>query len=333
MKKTLIIAEAGVNHNGHLNFALQLCDAAKEAGADVVKFQTWVTEKLITHNVAQADYQAVNTGKTESQYDMLKRLELSYDDFRKVKAHCDEIGIQFATTVDEKWSLDFVCNELHVPFLKIGSGDVTNIPFLRMQGEKHMPVILSSGMSSLGDVDRAIKTLQEAGCGKLTLLHCTTNYPCPFEQVNLNAMVTLKNAFHLPVGYSDHTNGIEVSIAAVALGAEVIEKHFTIDRNWEGPDQKASTEPEEFKKMVESIRNIETAMGNGIKLPTQSEKDISKVVLKRMVAMTDIHTGDVFNSGNVTVKRNDRGIPAQYWDLMNGTKAKRDYKADEAIEL
>lgn len=333
MSKTLIIAEAGVNHNGKVDLALQLCDAAKEAGADVVKFQTWQTDKLITKNVAQADYQATNTGKTESQYDMLKRLELSYDDFRKVKAHCDKIGIQFATTVDEQWSLDFICDELHVPFLKIGSSDVTNIPFLRLQGQKHMPVILSSGMSSLSDVDRAVSTLQEAGCGDLTLLHCTTNYPCPFEQVNLNAMLTLKNAFHLPVGYSDHTNGIEVSIAAVALGATVIEKHFTIDKNWEGPDHKASTEPDEFKKMVESIRNIETAMGNGIKMPTKSECDISKVVLKRMVAMTEIHKGDILNLSNVTVKRNDKGIPAQYWDLINGTVAKKDYKENEAIEL
>ena len=332
MSHTLIIAEAGVNHNGSLDLALKLCDAAKEAGADVVKFQTWKTEKIITHSVAQAEYQTENTGKTESQFDMLKRLELSYDDFRKVKEYCDKIGIQFASTADEEESLDFLIS-LGIPFIKIGSGEITNIPYLRIMGSKKLPVIISSGMSTLAEVDVALAELRNAGATDIILLHCTTNYPCPMEDVNLNAMITMKNAFKLPVGYSDHTKGIEVPIAAVAMGAKVIEKHFTLDRNMEGPDHLASTEPDEFKKMVESIRNIEKAMGNGEKVPTMSEIDISKVVLKRCVASKKIKTGEIFNENNLTVKRNDKGLPAKYWDLLIGKKATKEYEIDEAVEL
>lgn len=332
MNHTLIIAEAGVNHNGNVEFALKLCKAAKEAGADVVKFQTWKTEKLITRTVSQADYQTENTGKQESQFDMLKRLELSYDDFRKVKAYCDEIGIQFASTADEEESLDFIVS-LGIPFIKIPSGEITNIPFLRKIGGKNLPIIISSGMATLAEVDVALQTLKEAGATDITLLHCTTNYPCPMEDVNLNAMQTLKDAFKISVGYSDHTKGIEVPIAAVAMGASVIEKHFTLDRNMEGPDHLASTEPDEFKKMVESIRNIEKAMGNGEKVPTKSEKDISKVVLKRIVASRAIRVGEILSEKNITVKRNDKGVPAKYWDVIAGTRAKREYAADEAVEI
>lgn len=332
MSHTLIIAEAGVNHNGKLDLALQLCDAAKEVGADVVKFQTWKTEKIITHSVAQAEYQTENTGKSESQFDMLKRLELSYDDFRKIKEHCDKIEIQFASTADEEESLDFLIS-LGIPFIKIGSGEITNIPYLRIMGAKKLPVIISSGMSSFADIDIALQTLKESGATDITVLHCTTNYPCPMEDVNLNAMITMKNAFKLPVGYSDHTKGIEVPIAAVAMGAKVIEKHFTLDRNMEGPDHLASTEPDEFKKMVESIRNIEKAMGNGEKVPTMSEIDISKVVLKRCVASKKIKVGEVFSENNLTVKRNDKGLPAKYWDLLIGKKATKEYEMDEAVEL
>lgn len=332
MAHALIIAEAGVNHNGKLDLALQLCDAAKEAGADVVKFQTWKTEKIITHTVAQADYQTENTGKTESQFDMLKRLELSYDDFRKIKEHCDKIGIQFAATADEEESLAFLIS-LGIPFIKIGSGEITNIPYLRIMGSKKLPIIISSGMSTLAEVDTALSELKNAGATDITLLHCTTNYPCPMADVNLNAMLTLKEAFKIPVGYSDHTEGIEVPIAAVAMGAKVIEKHFTLDRNMEGPDHLASTEPEEFKKMVDSIRNIEKALGTGEKLPTKSEIDISKVVLKRCVASKKIKVGEIFNENNLTVKRNDKGLPSKYWDLLIGKKATRDYEIDEAVEL
>ena len=332
MAHTLIIAEAGVNHNGNVEIALQLCKAAKEAGADVVKFQTWKTEKIITRNVAQAEYQAENTGKQESQFDMLKRLELSYDDFRKVKAYCDEIGIQFASTADEEESLDFLIS-LGIPFIKIGSGEITNIPYLRIMGSKKMPVIISSGMATIGEVDVALQTLKEAGAADITLLHCTTNYPCPMEDVNLNAMLTLRETFKLSIGYSDHTKGIEVPIAAVAMGATVLEKHFTLDKNMEGPDHLASTEPDEFKKMVESIRNIEKALGNGVKTPTKSEKDISKVVLKRIVASKEIKTGELISEENICVKRNDKGVPAKYWDLILGTVAKKDYVIDEAVEI
>lgn len=332
MSHTLIIAEAGVNHNGKLDLALKLCDAAKEAGADVVKFQTWKTEKIITRTVSQADYQTENTGKTESQFDMLKRLELSYDDFRKIKAHCDKIGIQFASTADEEESLDFLIS-LGIPFIKIGSGEITNIPYLRIMGSKKLPIIISSGMSTLAEVDVALAELRNAGATDIILLHCTTNYPCPMQDVNLKAMLTLKEAFKIPVGYSDHTEGIEVPVAAVAMGAKVIEKHFTLDRNMEGPDHLASTEPAEFKKMVDSIRNIEKAFGTGEKLPTKSEIDISKVVLKRCVASKKIKTGEIFNENNLTVKRNDKGLPAKYWDLLIGKKATKEYEIDEAVEL
>lgn len=332
MAHTLIIAEAGVNHNGKLDLALKLCDAAKEAGADVVKFQTWKTEKIITHSVAQAEYQTENTGKTESQFDMLKRLELSFDDFKAIKEHCDKIGIQFASTADEEESLDFLIS-LGIPFIKIGSGEITNIPYLRIMGSKKLPVIISSGMSTLAEVDTALSELKNAGASDITLLHCTTNYPCPMADVNLNAMLTLKEAFKIPVGYSDHTEGIEVPVAAVAMGAKVIEKHFTLDRNMEGPDHLASTEPAEFKKMVDSIRNIEKALGTGEKLPTKSEIDISKVVLKRCVASRQIKNGEIFNENNLTVKRNDKGLPSKYWDLLIGKKATKDYDIDEAVEL
>ena len=332
MSHTLIIAEAGVNHNGKLDLALKLCDAVKDAGADVVKFQTWKTEKIITRTVAQAEYQAENTGKNESQFDMLKRLELSYDDFRKIKEYCDKIGIQFASTADEEESLDFLI-KLGIPFIKIGSGELTNIPYLRIMGSRKLPIIISSGMSTLAEVDTALNELRNAGATDITLLHCTTNYPCPMDSVNLNAMLTLKDAFKIPVGYSDHTEGIEVPIAAVALGATVIEKHFTLDKNMEGPDHLASTEPAEFKKMVNSIRNIENALGNGQKVPTKSELDISKVVLKRCVASKKIKAGERFGENNITVKRNDKGLPSKYWDLIIGKTASKDYEIDEAVEL
>ena len=332
MSHTLIIAEAGVNHNGSLDIAFQLCKAAKESGADVVKFQTWKTEKIITKSVAQADYQVENTGCSESQFDMLKKLELSYEDFTKIKKYCDEIGIQFASTADEEESLDFLVS-LGIPFIKIGSGEITNIPFLRNMGRKKLPVIISSGMSSLSEVDIALTELKKAGAPKIILLHCTTSYPCKFDDVNLNAMITLRNAFKLEVGYSDHTEGIEVPIAAVAMGATVIEKHFTLDRNMTGPDHLASTEPNDFKKMVESIRNIEKSLGNGEKIPTDNEISISNVVLKRCVASRKIKLGEIFTEENVCVKRNDKGISAKYWDLIIGKKANKDYNIDEAISI
>lgn len=330
MDKCLIIAEAGVNHNGDLNTALKLCDAAKEAGADVVKFQTWKTEAIITKTVAQAEYQQENTGVQESQFDMLKRLELSYDDFRKIKEHCDSIGIQFASTADEAESLDFLIS-IGIPFIKIGSGEIGNVSYLRYMGSKKMPVILSTGMSSLADIDISIQALREGGATDITLLHCTTSYPCVFENVNLNAMNTIRHAFKLPVGYSDHTLGSTVAIAAVAMGARVVEKHFTLDKNMEGPDHKASSTPDEFKEYVKAIRDIELAMGSGEKVPTKVEKEISKVVLKRIVAKKPIKEGKVIAEDDICVKRNDVGLPCNKWDIIVGTQARKDYAVDEGI--
>ena len=328
--RCLIIAEAGVNHNGSLDIAYKLCDAAKESGADVVKFQTWDTDRLITKSVRMADYQERNIGENESQYWMLKKLELSYENFRKVKAYCDKIGIIFASTADEEQSLDFLI-DLGIPFIKIGSGDIGNVSYLRYIGSKRMPVILSSGMSSLADVDISLGALREGGADDITLLHCTTNYPCPFEEVNLNAMNTLRNAFKLPVGYSDHTVGTEVSVSAVALGAKVIEKHFTLDRNMEGPDHVASTEPDEFKHMVQQIRNIEIAMGNGIKQMTSSERQIKNVVTKRIVASKRILSGEMFTTENVCVKRSSDGELAAMWDSVIGRVAISDFDLDQGI--
>ena len=329
--KCLIIAEAGVNHNGNLDLALKLCDAAKEVNADVIKFQTWKTENLITRNVAQADYQKNNTGKTESQFDMLKKLELSYNDFRIIKKHCDNIGIIFASTADEPESLDFIVS-LGVPFLKVGSGDIGNISFLRYLGSKKLPVILSTGMSTLADVDISINALKEGGATDITLLHCTTNYPCPYEDVNLKAMITLRDAFHLPVGYSDHTIGKDVAVAAVALGASIIEKHFTLDCNMEGPDHIASTEPKEFKELVDGIRIVENCLGTGIKAPTTAEKRIAKVVTKRIVAKTNIRKGEKFTLNNICIKRHDIGYLAKEWDRTIGQISTKDYAMDEGID-
>ena len=328
--RCLIIAEAGVNHNGRLDLALDLCDAAKFVGADVIKFQTWQTEKLITKTVGQAEYQTLNTGVKESQFDMLKKLELSYDDFRKVKQHCDEIGITFASTADEPDSLDFLV-ELGIPFIKVGSGEIGNVPFLRYMGTKGLPVILSTGMSTLEEVAISIRALKEGGTDDITLLHCTTSYPCPYEDVNLKAMLTLRDAFGLPVGYSDHTIGGEVAVAAVSLGACVVEKHFTLDCGMEGPDHAASTEPEDFQRLVESIRNVEACLGDGEKKPTDNERLISKVVRKRIVARRKISTGEVFSEENLCIKRSESGLEAGKWDTVIGCPALRDFMPDEGI--
>ena len=330
--RCLIIAEAGVNHNGDVNLAFELCKVAKEAGADLVKFQTWKTENIITQNVAQAEYQKENTGKSESQFDMLKRLELTQDEFRQVKEYCDLIGITFASTADDPESLDFLI-DLGIPFIKIGSGEIGNVSYLRYMGRKKMPVILSTGMSSLADIDISVQALKEGGATDITLLHCTTSYPCAFENVNLKAMDTIKEAFKLPVGYSDHTLGNTVSIAAVAMGATVIEKHFTLDKNMEGPDHLASSNPEEFASLVKEIRNIEVSMGNGKKEATKVEKEISKVVLKRIVAKRNISIGQIITEDDICVKRNDAGLPCNKWDIVIGTKARKNYAVDEGVVL
>lgn len=330
--KCLIIAEAGVNHNGRLELALQLCDAAKEAGADVVKFQTWKTESIITNTVARAEYQIKNTCKNESQFDMLKKLELSYHDFTKIKEHCDLIGIEFASTADDIESLEFLTS-LGISFIKIGSGEIGNVPFLRHIGTKGLPIILSTGMSSLNDIDFSLQALKYGGATDITLLHCTTSYPCMFENVNLKAMLTMQETFKLPIGYSDHTPGSIISIAAVAMGAKVIEKHFTLDKNMDGPDHKASLDSKEFQQLVKDIRILEAALGNGQKAPTDAEKIISKVVLKRIVANKPIKKGQIIQDEDICVKRNNTGMMARDWDMVIGSPANKDYSTDEGIVL
>lgn len=327
-----IIAEAGVNHNGQLDLALKLCDAAKEAGVDAVKFQTWKTENIVTAQARQAAYQTENTGVEESQYDMLKKLELSYDHFRYIQDYCKKIGIDFLSTPDEEESLTFLVS-LGLPLIKVGSGEVTNIPYLRKIGSQKKPVILSTGMSNLAQVATAYDTLLTAGALSVALLHCTTNYPCPVDEVNLKAMCTLRDAFKCQVGYSDHTMGLEVPVAAVALGAEIIEKHFTLDRTMEGPDHKASLEPAELKLMVQQIRNIEEALGDGIKRPNKSESENAKVVQKSILAKRAIKKGEVLTEDMLVAKRAGTGISSVHWDVVIGTTAVKDYDVDEPIKL
>lgn len=331
-KRTLIIAEAGVNHNGRLDLALELCKQAKDSGADVVKFQTWITKEIISNNVKMANYQQKNTRNKESQFAMLKRLELSYDNFKIIKKYCDEIGIIFSSTADEEISLKFLL-DLGIPFIKIGSGDINNIPYLRLMGSKNKPIILSTGMSYLSDVEKAVEVIKDAGATDITLLHCTTNYPCPIDEVNLKAITTLQKTFNLNVGYSDHTKGILIPIAAVSLGAKVIEKHFTLDCKMEGPDHIASTEPKEFNKMVKQIRDVEIALGNGLKVPNKSELEISKVVLKRIVAKKEIKKNDIFSIDNMGTIRENRGAMASSWDEIINSKALKNYRKGDPIEL
>lgn len=328
-----IIAEAGVNHNGDINLAKDLIDVAVEAGVDAVKFQTWKTELLVTQEAIQAEYQKENTGVEESQYEMLKKLELSYDDFKELKQYCDEKNILFLSTPDEPTSADFL-NDLQDIF-KIGSGELTNIPFLKHIARFKKKIILSTGMGTLGEIEKALETLINEGMNKkdITLLHATTMYPTPMEEVNLNAMLTIKKAFNINIGYSDHTMGIEVPVAAVAMGAKVIEKHYTISRDMEGPDHKASLEANELKQMVQSIRNIEKAMGNGDKLPQKSELSNMKVVRKSIIALKDIKKGEIFTEENLSTKRIGMGISSSLWDEVLGLEARSDFKVDETIRL
>ncbi len=319
MDRVYIIAEAGVNHNGSVELACRLCDKAKECGADAVKFQTWKTEKIVGRETATADYQTENTGNpVQSQFDMLKNLELGYPDFKLIRDYCKKIGIDFLSTPGEEESLEFLMNELHLPVVKVSSGEVTNIPYLRKIGKYGKPVILSTGMSTLAQVATAYDTLIEAGAHEVTLLHCTTNYPCPYREVNLSAMSTLRETFHCKVGYSDHTLGVAVPVAAAALGANVIEKHFTLDKSMYGPDHKASLDPRELAEMVTLVRQIEAAMGDGIKRPNPSERKISVVVQKSIVAKRPISTGEFFSENNLTVKKMGYGLSASYWDFVVG---------------
>ena len=326
-----IIAEAGVNHNGSFELACKLVDAAKTAGVDCIKFQTFKSEKLVSHNAQKAEYQKKTTGDS-SQQDMLKKLELSYDEFIALKEYCDKVGITFLSTPFDFDSIEFL-NSIDMPFWKIPSGEVTNYPYLVALARTEKPVVMSTGMCNLDEIEAAIKVLREHGTKDIKLLHCNTEYPTPFEDVNLNAMKTVKDRFGFDVGYSDHTKGIEVPIAAVALGATIIEKHFTLDRNMEGPDHKASLEPDELACMVSSIRHIEKALGNGDKMPSPSEKKNITVARKSIVAKKYIAAGEKLTTENITVKRPGTGISSMKWNEVLGTRAIRNFEEDELIEL
>ena len=336
MSKTIIIAEAGVNHNGSLELAKQLVKKACEAGVDYVKFQTFKSEKVVSKNAKKADYQIENTGKKqESQLEMVKKLELSYDDHQTLVDYCKELGIKFFSTAFDFDSIEYL-HSLGLGLWKIPSGEVTNYPFLKRIATYNEKIILSTGMCDMVDVRAAVDALYKNGLSKdnLILLHCNTEYPTPFEDVNLKAMDALRKEFGVEVGYSDHTKGIEVPIAAVALGATVIEKHFTLDRNMEGPDHKASLEPDELKAMVSAIRNIEKAVGgDGTKHVSESERKNIAIARKSIVAACDIKAGETFTEKNLTVKRPGNGITPMRWEEVVGTRAVRDFGEDELIEL
>lgn len=326
-----IIAEAGVNHNGSLELAFRMVDAAKKAGVDCIKFQTFKSEKLVSHNAQKADYQKSSTGDG-SQIDMLKKLELSYDEFLELKTYCDKMDICFLSTPFDFESIEFL-NSIDMPFWKIPSGEVTNLPYLVALARTKKPVVMSTGMCDMEEIEAAIKVLRDNGTKEIKLLHCNTEYPTPFEDVNLRAMQTMRDQFEVEVGYSDHTSGIEVPIAAVALGATVIEKHFTLDRNMEGPDHKASLEPDELAAMVASIRNIEKALGSVDKTPSSSEIKNKAVARKSIVAKSDIKAGEKFTEENIIVKRPGTGISPMKWYDILGNYAIRDFHEDELIEI
>ncbi|AHF01595.1 hypothetical protein THIAE_07350 [Thiomicrospira aerophila AL3] len=327
-----IIAEAGVNHNGSLELAKQLVDVAAKCGADAVKFQTFKAENLVTKSAQQADYQIANTGKQESQFAMLKRLELSEADHHELVGYCQQKQIEFMSTPFDLPSIQFL-NSLGVKRFKIPSGEITNYPYLKMVGAYNKQIVLSTGMATLADIEAALSLLIESGTDKdkITLLHATTDYPTQMQDVNLTAMQTIAQAFKVKVGYSDHTPGIEVPTAAVALGASIIEKHFTLDKNLPGPDHKASLEPQELQAMVKAIRNIEIALGDAIKRPSANEQKNRQVARKSLVALTDIKKGDLFSEHNLTVKRPGLGISPMRWNEIIGQVAQKDYQADDLI--
>ncbi len=331
MERTLIIAEAGVNHNGSLKTAKQLAVAAKECGADIVKFQTAQLDSLVSKSARMAGYQKKNIGEEESQKDMLKKLLLSFADFIELADYCREVEIQFLSTPFDIESIHFLDHMQDI--WKVPSGEITNYPYLVEIGKTGKKVILSTGMSTLKEVHEAVDTLKCAGISDLVLLHCTTEYPAPTEEVNLNVMDTLRNEFGCPVGYSDHTQGTEISLAAAAMGAAVIEKHFTLDRNMTGPDHKASLEPDELKRLVEGIRKIELAKGTYVKAPTLSEVKNRDVARKSIVALRDIAKGERFSVHNLTTKRPGNGISPMMWNEVIGQEAKRDFEEDELIEI
>ena len=332
--KTLIIAEAGVNHNGDMSLAKKLVDTAAESGADLVKFQTFSADRLATHFAHKAEYQKSETGETESQHAMLRKLELTEEMHVQLIAHCKSRTIGFLSTGFEIESVDLL-NRLGQELFKIPSGEITNLPFLQHIGGLRKRVILSTGMSTMDEIESAISVLENSGTprNKVTVLHCTTAYPAPMSDINLSAMQSIKSALNVEIGYSDHTLGIEIPIAAVALGATVIEKHFTLDRNMPGPDHKASLEPAELKAMINAIRNIEQALGDGVKRLMPSEVENIVIARKSIVACQSISKGEIFSSENITAKRPNNGISAMQWEEVIGKAANRDYSIDEFIEL
>lgn len=330
MDKVYIIAEAGVNHNGSIENAKKLVDVAVLAGADAVKFQTFKVEKVVCKDAKKADYQKITTAQNESQYDMLKKLELTRSMHEELIKYCDEKNIDFLSTAFDCDSMHYLIN-LGINTIKIPSGEITNYPYLTEIGKTKKKVIISTGMSTLEEVRSAIGVLRRNGSENIIALHCNTAYPTPFQDVNLNAMLTIRDALNIRVGYSDHTLGIEVPIAAVAMGATVIEKHFTLDRNMEGPDHKASLEPNELREMVKAIRNIEKALGEKEKRPSESERDNIKIARKSIVAKRKICIGDKFSIENITTKRPGTGISPMYWNMIINRKSKQEYEIDELI--
>ena len=333
-QSTVVIAEAGVNHNGDISIAKQLVDAAALAGADYVKFQTFSAERMVTPTAGKAGYQKQTTDASESQYEMLKNLELSGEMHVQLIGHCRSRGIQFLSTGFDIESVNFLLS-LGQKLIKIPSGEITNLPLLRHIGGFGFPIILSTGMSTIQEIGEALAILESAGAlrSQITVLHCTSEYPAPMHEVNLRAMQSIADSFGVDVGYSDHTLGIEVSIAAVSLGAKVIEKHFTLDRNLPGPDHKASLEPVDLIGMIKAIRNIEVALGDGIKSPTSSERKNLSAVRKSIVAKCKIELGETFSNRNLEVKRPGDGVSPMNWDLIVDQKANREYQINEMIEM
>ena len=330
--KTTIIAEAGVNHNGSIEMAKKMIDVAVEAGADIVKFQTFKAETLVTRSADKAEYQKNLTDASESQFDIIKKLELDRNAHEELVTYCNQKNIQFLSTAFDHDSIDMLA-QLDMPLYKIPSGEITNLPYLRHIGNMGKPIIMSTGMANLEEVRASLYILVESGAKKekITILHCNTEYPTPMEDVNLKAMLTIRDELDVAVGYSDHTLGIEIPAAAVAMGATVIEKHFTLDRTLTGPDHAASLEPEELKAMVSTIRNIEKAMGDGVKKPSPSETNNIFIVRKSIVAKKSIKKGDLFTEENLAVKRPGTGISPMDWNKMLRKTADREYKADDLI--
>ena len=328
-QSVFIIAEVGVNHNGDLDLAKELVDKALEAGADAVKFQTFKAEDLVTKETEMAEYQKENIGENKSQYDMIKEVELDYEDFKELKGYCDERAIMFLSTPHTLEAVDIL--ESLVPLYKVGSGDLNNLPFLENIAKKGKPIILSTGMGTLGETEEAVEIIRKIGNEELVLLHCVTDYPVSIEVVNLRAMLTLRESFKTIVGYSDHTLGTTAPLAAVSMGAAVIEKHFTLDKGMKGPDHKASLEPEEFKEMVDRIRELEKGLGDGIKRPTKNEEKIKQVARKSIVAKVEITEGSVIEEDMLKIKRPGTGIKPKHLEKLIGKKVKCEIKKDGLI--